>query len=544
MVDLLSQELRQLRRALWLAGSAAAALLALAGVAGWQWAEAVSQRKVAEAERDRAERTLAAATRTANTMVGDMAIAFRNRADVPTDTTRKLLDRARDLQRQLTEAGEAAPELRHGEAMALGELNKTYMAQGATNSAFDAADASRKILQELIAADPSQTKLHWDLSAANDRMGNALAASGRQPEAVEAYRTSVAIMEKLVATDPGNAKWQQDLGAGYDRIGDALSAVGQREEALEFHMQAMTIRAALVQSNPDDVQRQRDLSLSYDRIGNMYVAAGQFEDALETYRKSLNIRRRLLAQDPGNTTWQRDLSISLEKVGDAFGDLGQRDDALASHEESLGLRRRIPEEGNASARTDLARSLRRTGDVLAALARVPDAIVRYDASVDTKPDIAITYRARAVALLYAGRVDAAIADLQAAVRYSPSHPYGVIWLHIARLRAGNPDARELARNAARLERGKWPSAIVDMFLGASPAESVRAGAQIARDAKARREQACEADFYIGVYQAAQNRPSESLRLFQSATDNCPPGFTEYTAAMLELKGGSAQAGAR
>jgi hypothetical protein len=60
--DLLSQEVRQQRRALRLAWSAAASLLILAGFAGWQWWEAVAQR-------NRAERTLAAATQTANNLV-------------------------------------------------------------------------------------------------------------------------------------------------------------------------------------------------------------------------------------------------------------------------------------------------------------------------------------------------------------------------------------------------------------------------------------------------------------------------------------------
>src|SRR5215813_4436490 len=53
--DLLSQELQQQRRALRLAWSAAASLLFLAGLAGWQWNAAIDQRRIAEAQRDRAE---------------------------------------------------------------------------------------------------------------------------------------------------------------------------------------------------------------------------------------------------------------------------------------------------------------------------------------------------------------------------------------------------------------------------------------------------------------------------------------------------------
>ena len=58
--DLLSQEVRQQRRALTLAWSAAGALVALLGVAGWQWQEARLQRDQAQIERDRARSQLQA----------------------------------------------------------------------------------------------------------------------------------------------------------------------------------------------------------------------------------------------------------------------------------------------------------------------------------------------------------------------------------------------------------------------------------------------------------------------------------------------------
>jgi tetratricopeptide (TPR) repeat protein len=57
--DLLSQEVRQQRRALTLAWSAVAALLALFGLAGWQWYQTSMQRDRAEKALVRAENTVA-----------------------------------------------------------------------------------------------------------------------------------------------------------------------------------------------------------------------------------------------------------------------------------------------------------------------------------------------------------------------------------------------------------------------------------------------------------------------------------------------------
>jgi hypothetical protein len=69
--DLLSQEVRQQRRALTLAWSAAGALTILVALAGWLWQDALAQR-------NRAEKTLSAATETTNGLVNNLAVRFRN----------------------------------------------------------------------------------------------------------------------------------------------------------------------------------------------------------------------------------------------------------------------------------------------------------------------------------------------------------------------------------------------------------------------------------------------------------------------------------
>jgi len=120
--DLLSQEVRQQRRALTLAWSAAGSLLVLAGLAGWQWTVALQQR-------DRAERALAAATKTANSLVLDLASEFSDRTGMPADLVRQILERAQGLQRQLAESGESTPALRFSEAVALEELVDTLLVQ-------------------------------------------------------------------------------------------------------------------------------------------------------------------------------------------------------------------------------------------------------------------------------------------------------------------------------------------------------------------------------------------------------------------------------
>ena len=57
-------------------------------------------------QRARAENTLAAATRTTDTLIFDLVQEFRRRTGMPVDLIRLILERVQGLQRQLAEAGE------------------------------------------------------------------------------------------------------------------------------------------------------------------------------------------------------------------------------------------------------------------------------------------------------------------------------------------------------------------------------------------------------------------------------------------------------
>ncbi len=244
--DLLSQEVRQQRRALRLAWGAAGSLLILAGLAGWQAKVALDneraaieerniaeqQRRLAQQQRDRAERTLAAATKTANGLVFELAQEFRDRSGMPRDLVRRILDRAHALQRQLAEFGETAPALRRSEAVTLLELVLTLLALGDTQGALAAAERVLAVSAELAAADPGNTEWQRDLSASHDRVGDVLLALGRREEALAEFRRSLAIREKLAAADRGNTEWLRGLSIAHEKIGNVLMAAGRRQEAL------------------------------------------------------------------------------------------------------------------------------------------------------------------------------------------------------------------------------------------------------------------------------------------------------------------------
>ena len=294
--DLLSQEVREQRRSAdaW-PGRAAASLLVprgpcrLAGesrdrrraLAIEQRNIAEQQRQLAQQQRDRAERSLDAARETANALIVQLAREFRDRAGMPRDLVRRILDRAHALQRQLVESGETAPRLRASEALALGELMDVLLALGDTKAALEAGERVRAIMEALVASDPGNTLWQRDLAVAYERMGGMLLAAGRREEALEDYSRSFAITYKLTTSNPGNTEWQRDLWLGNVRLGDVLATAGQRADALEEYRKGLAIIQKLAAADPRNTDWQRGLAISYSKIGDMLLAAGRHEEALD-----------------------------------------------------------------------------------------------------------------------------------------------------------------------------------------------------------------------------------------------------------------------
>ena len=381
--DLLSQELRQQRRALSLAWSAAGVLLLLGGLAAWQWQAALAAQQLAQEQRDRAERNLAAATKTANTFVFDMAQQLRKRQGMPVELTRRILDRAHGLQRQLVESGETAPDLLYGEAAAVSELATTLGLQGDTKAAMAAAERARDIMSALVTRVPANARWRYDLAVSYQGIGDINIAAGAREEAMQAYRQGLAILEKLLASDPGNAEWQLGVRDCQNKIALALVAAGRSEEALALNRESLSIVERLAAAKPDDLSLQRDLSISHVRVGDILLDLGRREEALESYGRNVEIARRLANADPGNTEWQRDLSVSYDKFGNVLLAMGRRDQALEVYRMSLAIRSTLAtaDRGNTQWQRDLSLSHDRIGNVYLAVGRTADALESYRASL-------------------------------------------------------------------------------------------------------------------------------------------------------------------
>lgn len=131
-----------------------------------------------------------------------------------------------------------------------------------------------------------------------------------------------------------------------------------------------------------------------------------------------------------------------------------------------------------------------------------------------------------------GDFTGAASDFGGIVSVKPDYAYPLLWLAFTDAHAGKFDNARLARDARSIDLTEWPGALVKFYLGQARQEDVDAAVQgDGQDVAGRR---CEANFYIGEWQLAQNNRTAAAPLLQSAAESCPLNFVERDAAHVEV----------
>jgi tetratricopeptide (TPR) repeat protein len=233
--DLLSQEVKQQRRALRLAWSAACALLLLAGAAGWQWKTALDNERLAASQRDRAVVAERDATEQKEVAQTQRDLAVKNFGIAKTAADRVVFRIAQDL--------------RDVQGMRVESVRKIL-------------DAAQAMMDELARTAPDDLQLQRSRVAMLVEFVTTYQRAGDLTRARSAAEEGLALMRKLAAADPGNADWQRDLSVSLNKVADVLLATGDRAGALAAYEEILTITRKLAAGEPDNVTWQRLLSAS------------------------------------------------------------------------------------------------------------------------------------------------------------------------------------------------------------------------------------------------------------------------------------------
>lgn len=139
---------------------------------------------------------------------------------------------------------------------------------------------------------------------------------------------------------------------------------------------------------------------------------------------------------------------------------------------------------------------------------------------------------RAKTLFNLGRYDEAAEAFAQTVKAFPGDEHPVLWLHLARLNAGQSDAAEFAANTARLDLSGWRKSIFDYYRGRSDYGPALQASRASDDIDAE----CLASLFIAEHMLAKKDPLGATFL-GGAVSACDPRTapTSAMAAWAELK---------
>jgi PQQ-dependent catabolism-associated CXXCW motif protein len=300
------------------------------------------------------------------------------------------------------------------------------------------------------------------------------------------YDHAISDFDQAIKFDPNNATYHYSRGMAYYSNKDYDHAISDYDQAIKF--------------DPNNA------TYHYNR-GMAYYSNKDYDHAISDYDQAIKF-------DPNNATYHHNRGMAYHRSKDY-------DHALSDCDRAIKL-----DPNNADYYNE-------RGLIYIAERDYDHAVQDFSKAITLQQADPIAYWHRGRAELYWDKLGAAADDLAVVVKLAPTNPYGVIWLHIARTRAGENDASEFA-NTQKLAQTIWPGPIIGLFLGSVTPDAVRTAAQATGDPTTRNDQLCEADFYIGIYQGAKGDQDGARQSFQSAENSCPHGFVEKEAAGFEL----------
>jgi len=250
-----------------------------------------------------------------------------------------------------------------------------------------------------------------------------------------------------------------------------------------------------------------NLGAAYDNRGNAKKNKGDFDGAIADYNRAIELN----PQDAG----------AYNNRGIAKKNKGDLDGAIADFNRAIELNPRLSEAYN-----NRGNAKKNKGDL-------DGAIADYNRAIELNPQDADAYSNRGNAYYYQGNFAHAGADLAHAYELDPDI-YTALWLYLAQSRNGSKGKNELIKNVASLDTSKWPAPIVALYLGTGTPSTVFSAVENP-DAQTRKDQRCEANFYVGSWQLLKGDRKQALSSLRAARDGCPKTFIEYTGAVYELK---------
>jgi non-specific serine/threonine protein kinase/serine/threonine-protein kinase len=311
--------------------AAAVAAVVVATLVG-SLALVLRQSRIAETQRQRAERRFADVRRLAGSFLFEFHDAIKQ---LPGSTRARGLVAERGLEYLDSLAAESAddPTLR-------AELARAYRRVGDVQGGFREANLGnvagalasyRKALalqEPLVAASPEDRVLRADLAGTLVALGDVQLITRDLPGALETFRRALAIREAL-HVDGVDRVQQRELAISHHRVGDVTRQLNDPSSAAGSLQRAIAILEPLA-ADASDVDSRQALARSYKTYGLLQARLRDYPANLAMVRKSLRLNEALASADPLNMTLRNEVAMSSLEEGLSYQRLKNLPEALTS----------------------------------------------------------------------------------------------------------------------------------------------------------------------------------------------------------------------
>lgn len=306
------------------------------------------------------------------------------------------------------------------------------------------------------------------------------------------------------------------------KAANAAAAIGNSDEAIRLFTKAL-VAGDLSPADQFAARKTR---------GVEYTAKSLIADAFVRLDQARNLRDSAIADFTAALGFKPDDASLYVQRAQAYHLNGHYDQAIADFDAALKRNNAV------NTLVQRAASLRSKGDYDGAVAGYTAALAGV--SKDTDLDGWEIYNERGYTQFLNARFAAAASDFDKALTSGSAArsgdvlwlPYQTAWLHIARARAGQNDAEELARNAGKIDLKQWPGTLIAFYLGQATLDQLSPPSSHGTMGHGRE---CNLSFFSGEQALIKSDSAEAARRFMRARAVCNIHTVSYLAAGVELK---------
>ncbi len=220
----------------------------------------------------------------------------------------------------------------------LGNTGDLFKMMGQTVEASTFAEEALALSRKLVRLNPEDARYWSQLDLAHHRFGFVLQDAGIHDQALQHYREALSAAERAAHLAPDNLYYRRRTMVESSYIGINLAALGRYEEAIVAFGVADAALAPLTATDPVNATYRRDLWNIDLHRGLARLGTGQLADAFGDLGRALRIKEYLVAADPGDTGHRRGLAVTHLAFGQACDSTdARRNEAMAHYEEAMRL---------------------------------------------------------------------------------------------------------------------------------------------------------------------------------------------------------------